>query len=142
MGQYSRSDPAIPSGIAAGIGAVGLVAAGVVAATIPTAYPGWRFAVFAFAVFAFAVATLDQRALAGVAVIGFLIYNGFIEDRYGQLSWHHDDLWRALLLVMVSAWGLAVGEGFHFFHAIRTRYRKVGSDRLPASFLEEETHGA
>jgi hypothetical protein len=142
MGRYSRSQPATPFGIPVGIGAVAMVAAGVVAAMIPGAYPGWRFGVFAFAVFAFAAASLDQRALAGVAVIGFLVCNGFLENRLGQLAWHREDLWRILLLVMVAAWGLAVGEGIRFVHAIRARYRKAGSEVLRASSQEEGKHGA
>jgi hypothetical protein len=142
IGRYSRPQTVTPPGIAVGFVAAGMVEAGVVAAMIPSANQGWRFGVMAFAVFAFAAISLDQRALAGVAVVGFLIFNGFLEDRLGQLSWHRDDLWRILLLVMVAAWGLAVGEGWRFVHAIRTRARLADSDPLPASFLEEETHGA
>jgi len=36
----------------------------------------------------FAAISLDQLALAGVAVLAALIYNGFLEDRFGQLAWH------------------------------------------------------
>lgn len=132
-----------PFGIMVAIGAVAMVAAGIVAAMIPTAYPGWRFGVIAFVVFLFATVALNQLELALVAVIGALIFNGFLEDRLGQLAWHgSDDLWRLLLLVMVGALGLAVGEGHRFIRDLRSRYRKADGIVLPASSLEEEKHGA
>ena len=89
---------------------------------IPTAHPGWRFGVIAFAIFLFAAVSLNQVALAVVSLIGALIYNGFLENQAGQLAWHSDDLWRLLLLVMVGAWGLAVGEGYRFVRDLRSRW--------------------
>jgi hypothetical protein len=138
MGRYRPLEPAAPSGIAVGLGAVAMVVAGIVAAMIPTAYPGWRFGVIAGAVAAFAAVSLDQWALAGVAVIGFLISNGFLEDRLGQLAWHGSaDLWRVLLLVMAGALGLAVGEAARFVHAARGRYRGAGRAVASASSIDE-----
>jgi MFS family permease len=132
-----------PLGIAVGVGAVAMMVAGVVASLIPAAYPGWRFGVVAFAVFLFAAASLDQVALAIVALIGGLVFNGFLEDSYGQLAWHGGhDLWRLLLLVMVAAWGLAVGEGYRFVRDLRVRYRMVDNAALSAPSIEEEKHGA
>lgn len=112
---------ATPFGIAVGIGAVELVIAALVAAMIPAADQGWRFGVMAFAVFLFAAASLDHVALGVIALLGALIFNGFLEDRLGQLAWHgSDDLWRLLLLVMIAAWGLAVGEGYRWVRGLRT----------------------
>jgi hypothetical protein len=76
---------ATPTGIAAGVGAWVMIVAGVVAATIPDGYPGWRFGVIAVAVMAFAAVSLDQTALAVTAVTGALIFNEFLEDRFGRL---------------------------------------------------------
>lgn len=137
-------EPVTPLGIAVGIGAIAIVVAGLVAAMIPVAYPGWRFGVIAFAVWLFAAVSLDQVALAAVAVIGFLINNGFLEDRFGQLGWHgFDDLWRLVLLVMVGAWGLAVGEGYRFVRDLRVRRRRTTvGNRAAAPWKDKEKHGA
>jgi hypothetical protein len=83
-------------------------------------------------------------ALGIVALIGALTYNGFLEDRLGQLAWHgSDDLWRLLLLVMVGAFGLALGEGIRFVRDLRVRYHPADSVALLApSIQEEEKHGA
>lgn len=104
-----------PTGPAIGAGVVALVVAAIIAAAIPSANAGWRFAVMAVAVGLFAAISLDQRALAGVTVLAALIYNGFLEDRLGQLAWHgSEDLWRLMLLVSVGAGGLALGESVRF----------------------------
>lgn len=101
---------------------IALVAAAIIAAAIPSTDAVWRFAVMAVVVGVFAAISLDQIALAGVAVLAWLIYNGFLEDRFGELAWHGSgDLWRVLLLVTVSAWGLALGEGMRFAAKVRAR---------------------
>lgn len=115
--------PSTPTGLAIGGGAAAMVAAGIVAALIPATEPDWRFAVMAIAVGLFGAISLDQVALAAVAVLAFAISNGFLEDRLGQLSWHGSgDVWRVLLLVMAAAWGLAVGEVVRFVVNLRRRY--------------------
>jgi hypothetical protein len=125
IGRYGWAPARDSVGIAVGIGAAGLVTAACGAAIIPSAYPLWRFGVIAVSVLIFAAVTLDVRATAMILGIGFLIYNGFLEDRLGQLTWHTDDVWRLLSLVVVAAWGFAVGE----------------SCRWIAS-MKEEKHGA
>src|SRR5215475_3826594 len=123
-----RSDvvrpPSTPTGLAIGTGAIMVIVAGVIAAAVPTADTGWRFAVMAIFVGLFAAISLDQVALAAVAVLAFAVYNGFLEDRLGQLSWHGaGDLWRLLVLVMVAAFGLAAGEAVRFVHRLQTDWR-------------------
>jgi MFS family permease len=113
-----------PVGINVGVGSVAIVVAGLVAAAIPTADPEWRFGVMAAAVGLFAAITVDHFALLPVAVLAFLVTNGFLEDRLGELSWHGStDLWRLLLLVMIGTFGLAAGEVYRQVHALRARWR-------------------
>jgi MFS family permease len=133
---------ATPTGIAAGVGAVLMVVAGIVAASIPAADKGWRFGVIVAAVLLFAACSLDQVAISVAAVTGALIFNGFLEDRFGQLSWHADDLWRLLLLVMVAAFGLALGEGYRYVRDLRLRYRTMDGIAPSEPSTEEEKHGA
>jgi len=113
-----------PVGIAIGVGAVAVIVAALIAAAIPAGDPGWRFAVMATAVGLFAAICMDQRALAAVAVITALVTNGFLEDRAGQLTWHgSEDLWKVLLLVMVGAIGLAIGEAYRYLYRLRALWR-------------------
>lgn len=112
----------VPLGIALGIGAALMVVAGLIAAPISSTQPDRRFAVIAIAVAVFAALTIDPVALGPVALLGFLIDNGFLEDRYGELSWHGSvDLWHLLVLVIAGAIGLAAGEAVRWMHALRKR---------------------
>jgi len=114
----------MPIGIAIGIGAVAVIATAFIAAAIPAGDPGWRFAVMATVVGLFAAISLDQVALAAVAAITALVTNGFIEDRAGQLAWHGSaDLWKVLLLVIVGAIGLAIGEAYRYLRKLRALWR-------------------
>lgn len=123
----ARQPDVTPLGIKIAAGAVGLIVAALIAASIPNAYPGWRFGVMAAAVALFGAISLDRMALAVIAVIAFAIANGFLEDRFGQLSWHGaDDVRRLLLLVIACAWGLVVGETVR--QVVRMRRRGTGRD--------------
>ena len=117
----AAGDERTPVGIAVGVGAASMVLAAIVAATISTDRPDVRFGILAAVVLTFAAVSLDRIALAVVAVIGALLYNGFLENSSGNLSWHADDLWRLMLLVVAGAVGLAVGEGYRFVRGMRGR---------------------
>ena len=117
-------DPQTPVGINVGVGAVAVVSAAVVAAMVPVVDAGWRFGVVAAAVGLFAAFTLDQRALGPVAGIAWLVVNGFLVNRLGELSWHGSaDLLRLMLLVVVGTSGLVVGEVAMAARGRRDRWR-------------------
>jgi hypothetical protein len=128
-----------PFGISLTAGAVALVAAALVAAALPASQPGWRFALIALVVGGFAALTLDQRALAGVALLAWLIDNGFLEDRLGELSWHGSpDIWRMIVLVFAAALGLAAGEAGRQIRELSSRWRAEVEGPLLAPDLVEE----
>jgi MFS family permease len=139
----AKNSAQTPVGINLAVGAAMVVAAALVAALLPAAQTGWRFAVVALAVGLFAALTLDQFALAGVALLGWLVTNGFLVDRLGELSWHGSaDLYRILLLVVVGAVGLAVGEVCRQLAALRARLAGRGPGTAAATDIdEEEGHG-
>jgi MFS family permease len=133
-----------PVGINLAAGTAMVIAAALVAAPIPTTHTGWRFAVVAVAVGSFAALTLDQLVLAGVALLGWLVVNGFLVDRLGELSWHGSpDLYRMLLLLVAGAFGLAVGEIFRRLVVLRARWMTEAPEGASALDVdEEERHGA
>jgi len=109
-----------PVGINLAIGAAAVVAAACLAAAVPVPHPAWRFAIVALAVGGFAAATGDQLALAGVVPLGWLVSNGFLENRSGELSWHRPaDLWLVTVFVVAAAVGLVVGDGYRQLRELR-----------------------
>jgi hypothetical protein len=103
-----------PTGITTGVGGLAVVVAALVAALIPVPHTGWRFAVVAGVVGLFATLTRDEWAVAAVAALSWLVFNGFLVNQMGDLSWHGSpDLLRLMLLVLIGGSGLALGEAIH-----------------------------
>ncbi len=140
----TAAPPRTPVGINVASGTGMVIAAALVAAPIPSTHSGWRFALVAVAVGLFAAVTLDQLALAGVTLLGWLVVNGFLVDRLGDLSWHGSpDLYRMLLLVVAGAVGLALGEAYRRLVALRGSWLAgAQQEALVVNVEEEERHGA
>jgi MFS family permease len=122
MGGRWAIDGRTPAGINLAGGAVAVVVAAVVAAAVPPL----RFVAIPTVVGGFAAITGDQLALAGVVLLGWLTTNGFLENREGELSWHHDtDIRFLMIFVVVAAIGLATGECYRQVRELRARYHAV-----------------
>ena len=85
---HSDDDDRTPVGINIAVGAVVISVATYLAAWLPVADATWRCAVVAAAVGAFAAFTLDRLALAALLLPTWMIMNGFLVNRLGDLSWH------------------------------------------------------
>ncbi len=116
-------DDGTPMGINLGVGALAVVAVAMLAAALPPSDVWGRLGVMALLVAGFAAVTGDQVALGGVALMVWLVSNGFFENRLGVLSWHGStDLGFAMVLVIAAAVGLAVGRALRLMYAWQTRY--------------------
>src|SRR2546429_1681476 len=133
-----------PVGINVGIGSVMIVAAALVGAPSPGADQPARLGVVAGAVGLFAAISVDQLALAGVVVLGWLVTNGFLENHRGELSWHSSsDPYLITLLVIAGAVGLATGEAYRGIRRLRAQWRaEVQLQEFTAQFKEKEKHDA
>ncbi len=128
-----------PTGIAIGVGGAAVVAAALLAALIPPVYAGWRFAVVAGAVGVFAVLARDGWAVAAVAALGWLVVNGFLVNRMGELSWHGSaDLLRLMALVFIDGIALSLGEGLYGLRDLRARWRTGAQVQALAVEYEEK----
>ncbi len=118
-----RDGDRTPMGISLGAGAVAVAAVAMLAALLPAVDVWARLDVMALLVAGFAAVTGDQVALGGVALMVWLVSNGFFENRLGVLSWHGStDLGFAMVLVIAAAVGLAVGRALRLMYAWQTRY--------------------
>ena len=99
------------AGVDVALGAVVVVFAALAAAAIPSGDIGWRLVAVAAAVGLFAAWTDDGLAAAFIVGLAWLVVNGFLVDRYGQLSWHGwADLLRLLVLVAAAGVGIVLGR--------------------------------
>jgi hypothetical protein len=103
--------PGVSAGIDSALGAAVVVFAALGAAGLPSVDSGWRLVVVAVALGLFSALTADALAAAFVGVLAWLIVNGFLVDRYGQLSWHGwADLVRLLVLAAAAGVGVVLGR--------------------------------
>jgi hypothetical protein len=100
----------MPIAIAVAAGAVAVVAAAVTAAVLPMSAGALRLGVMAIALTVFAATTADPRAVAAVTALGWLVFDGFLVNRFGDLTWTGRlDEWRLGVLVAGAVVGLAAG---------------------------------
>jgi hypothetical protein len=140
----TRVDTDTPVGINLGIGTALVVAAVLAAAVIPPVDNDWRFGVVAGAVGLSAALAADQWALLGVALIAWLLDDGFLVNRLGELSWHgSSDIGRMLLLVAAGTLGLLVGLAYRRVRAVRSQRRfDAALQALVRDVNEEEKRDA
>jgi hypothetical protein len=114
-----------PTGLNIGLGSLTVVAASVLAAAVPTSDATSRLALVAAAVTVVAALSRDLIAAPVVAVLAWLIVNGFLIDRFGELSWHgRSDVYRAVILVLAAGIGQVAGQLWWRWHATREHRRK------------------
>lgn len=95
-------------GIGVGVGALVMVAA-VTAAAALTPDDTARLLLVAAAVGGHAALSDDTSASVATAVLGYLLFRGFLIARYGELTWDPaNSLWH--LLVFAFALGLGLGQ--------------------------------
>jgi MFS family permease len=98
-----------PVGLTIAGGVTMLVGAALVTSLTPSHDSVLRVGLVAVALAAFAASTGEPLAMAALVPIAWLVVNGFLVDRYGELAWHGwADVYRALVLAAASVAGLAL----------------------------------
>jgi hypothetical protein len=99
-----------PTGIEVGIAGAAVVSAVALAAAMPAAAGDWRLAPVMAALFAVAARTVSLPGLGLVVLIGYFLVDGFLVNRFGQVTWTGTpDAYRLLMVVAAVAAGLMLG---------------------------------
>ncbi len=107
----------MPTGIAVAAGAAVVVAAAFVTSVIPASAGAVRLGLVAACLAVFAALTVNPAAVAAVGVLAFLVFDGFLVNQLGELSWHGAaDERRLFVLITVSIMGLVVGKAYRAGH--------------------------
>ncbi|MCP2328431.1 MFS family permease [Hamadaea flava] len=118
----SEADPGRPQGILVGLGSLVVIVVAFVASAVPPADAVLRYAVLVLAVFGFAAATSVWRAPIVTAVIGFLVFGGFLVNHLGQLTWHgSSDGIRLVALGAAVIFGRLAGDVFRMPRSTQAR---------------------
>jgi hypothetical protein len=98
-----------PFGISLAGGAAAMVGAALTAAgLVPAGATGWRLGVMALVVAGYTAMVDDAWASLATAGLGYLLFNGFLVNRAGELTWiGTTNVWQ--LGVFVVALGLGLG---------------------------------
>jgi amino acid transporter len=108
LGRHPNDDT--PAGIVIAIGAVTVVAAAGLAGRFPLSDSGLRLAVMAAALGIYAACCVDLIAVVAVIPLAWLVFDGFLLDRFGELVWRGwADVARIGVLVAVALVGFGVG---------------------------------
>ena len=100
-----------PAGFAIAAGAAVVVSAFVTAA-VPVSAGAVRLGLVAAALGVFAALTVNAAAVTAVGVLALLVFDGFLVNQLGELSWHGAaDERRLFAFIAVSIVGMVVGTG-------------------------------
>jgi hypothetical protein len=103
-------EPGIPTGINVAVGCVVLVVAAFVAGAVPAWATVGRLVPVLLGLAGFAAVTIDPLAAVAMVGVAFLIVNGFLVNRLGELSWHGvSDLWSLCAMTAAAGGGLGAG---------------------------------
>jgi hypothetical protein len=128
-----------PLGVGVAVGALVVVVAAFVAAAVPPSAAAVRLGLFAAALGVFAALMADPLAVAIVGVLGFGIFNGFLVNQLGELTWHgRSDVSRVLVLAAAGVSGVAVGQAYR---AVRRARLWRGRQRLVTAWTAGWTAG-
>ncbi|MBV9922325.1 MAG: hypothetical protein JOY78_15955 [Pseudonocardia sp.] len=100
----------VPTGFGIAGGSVVVVFAALLAGALPSSASVARLNLFSVVVAGFAACPLTAFAVTGTSALAFLVFDGFLVNSFGQLSWHGAvDGWRLLTLAVAVAVGFATG---------------------------------
>jgi hypothetical protein len=102
-----------PTGIAVALGSAVIVLSAFVSAAVPASAGSVRLGPVAVALAGFAALTVNAAAVAAVGGLGFLVFDGFLVNQVGELSWHGPaDVRRLMVLAVAGVLGLGAGTAY------------------------------
>jgi hypothetical protein len=145
MRDYSAGDTAekVPFGINLAMGAAAMMGAALIAAVL---FSGGevsaRLAVVAIAVGGYAVTVADIGATLATATLGYLLFTGFLMNRYGELSWGGASSgWHVLVLTLAATLSLG-SRWIRTTRAERARVKELDEILGNTGAREKEPHGS
>jgi H+/gluconate symporter-like permease len=114
-----------PTGIAVALGSAVIVVSAFVSAAVPASVGTVRLGPVAVALAGFAALTVNPAAVAAVGGLGFLVFDGFLVNQLGELSWHGPaDVRRLMVLAAAGVLGIGTGTAYRAVRRMRAWRRR------------------
>jgi hypothetical protein len=108
-----------PTGIAVALGSAVIVVAAFVSAAVPASLGVVRLVPVAVPLAGLAALTVNPRVVAAVGGLGFLVFDGFLVNQLGELSWRGaPDVRRLMVLAAAGVLGLGAGTAYRAVHRL------------------------
>jgi hypothetical protein len=117
-----------PVGICLAVGALGVVVACLLAAAVPASDPVARWCLVVATIGAYAVTVADLGSAVFLALTAFMIFNGFVTNSTGDLSWHGvADTARLATVFGAVVFGSATGRIYRRARRVATTRNRDGA---------------
>lgn len=114
-----------PTGIAIALGSAVIVVSAFVSAAVPESAAAVRIGLVALALAGFAALTINPVAVTAVGGLGFVVFDGFLVNQLGDLSWHGPaDVRRLMVLAAAGVLGLGAGTAYRAVHRMNSWRRR------------------
>lgn len=114
-----------PTGIAVAMGSAVIVVSAFVSAAVPASVGVVRLGPVAVALAGFAALTVNPTATAAVGGLGFLVFDGFLVNQLGELSWHGPaDARRLVVLAVAGVLGIGAGTAYRAVRRVNAWRRR------------------
>jgi hypothetical protein len=125
-----------PTGIAIALGSAIIVVSAFVSAAVPASAGAVRIGLVALALAGFAALTINPVAVTAVGGLGFVVFDGFLVNQLGELSWHGPaDVRRLMVLAAAGVLGLGAGTAYR-------AVRRMSAWRRRSAWIAAQVRGA
>lgn len=136
-------DRRMAQGLLVSVGTSAVIVAAFAASALPQDGAVLRYAALAGTVFVFTAVTGRWAASVWVAIIGFLVFDGFVIDQMGELSLNgRDDLARILTLVAAVIFGRLSGDCYRLYRLFAKAQVERRTSMASNQLIKENEHHA
>jgi hypothetical protein len=123
-----------PTGIAVTMGSAVVVVSAFVSAAVPASAGALRLGLVAVSLAGCAALTINPVAVAAVGVLAFLVFDGFLVNQFGELSWQGAaDARRLVVLATAGVLGLVAGMAYRAVCCLRAWRAAIGMGPSPSA---------
>lgn len=136
-------DRRMAQGLLVSVGTLAVIVAAFAASAMPQDRAVLRYTALVGTVFVFTAVTGRWAAPVWVAIIGYLVFDGFVINQMGELSWNgRDDLARLLTLIAAVIFGRLSGDCYRLYRLFARARVERRTSMASHQLIKENEHRA